>query len=81
MNNLNLPTLQSRKSSLKVTMMYKIVHNLVPIPKASTSPQAPLVHITITSLIKYPILELTAIFLASSPRLPSDYGTAWTVKQ
>ena len=37
-NNLNLPTLQSRRNRAKLSMMYKIIHHLVAVPDDCLSP-------------------------------------------
>ena len=59
-NNLKLQSLQSRRFNLKVIMMYKIIHDLVSIPKdhaLSHSMYLHYMHVTITPPINYLTLE------------------------
>ena len=56
-NDLNWQNLQTRRSNLKLILMFKITHNLVSIPKVTISFHAPLVHITIAPPTNYHTLE------------------------
>jgi len=78
-NDLQWQSLQSRRATLKVTMLYKIIHNLVSIPSHYLIPNTSNTrHHNFTYRLPYSRIIVTCTHFS---HLQLDFGTNWTTNQ